>query len=198
MKEIYLPDGAPTKKGRATRERIYEASISLIGGKGYNATTLQDICREADISIGTFYHHFRSKKDILACYVREESRRLKDYYAALDNLPRKEALLRVLRVFFGYFRVKGPAFVSAFLAMMLSSEGRYFRPENFSLTEILEDCLRSGLAAGEFSQRLPLQLMRDLATGCAWNLMIDWCTSGGETDLVKAGAERFEALLGFF
>jgi AcrR family transcriptional regulator len=51
-------------KARESRARIYDAAISLIKKNGYDNTGISDICREAGISTGAFYHYFKSKYDI--------------------------------------------------------------------------------------------------------------------------------------
>ena len=51
-----------TPKALATREKILEAADSLFYLHGYNATGLDRIIREAGITKGNFYYHFKSKE----------------------------------------------------------------------------------------------------------------------------------------
>lgn len=44
-----------------TRARILEAALKLIRTKGFAATTVDDLCREAAVTKGAFFHHFASK-----------------------------------------------------------------------------------------------------------------------------------------
>lgn len=39
-----------------------EAAIKLFSSRGYNKASVDEICREAGISKGAFYHHFKSKQ----------------------------------------------------------------------------------------------------------------------------------------
>jgi TetR/AcrR family transcriptional repressor of nem operon len=48
-----------------TRERIVEAARYLFWDRGYAATGLNDILRRAKARSGSFYHFFRSKRDLL-------------------------------------------------------------------------------------------------------------------------------------
>ncbi len=43
------------------RTRILNAAVKLIRTKGYNATTVDDLCAEAGVTKGGFFHHFKSK-----------------------------------------------------------------------------------------------------------------------------------------
>ncbi|HEX6973692.1 MAG TPA: TetR/AcrR family transcriptional regulator, partial [Vicinamibacterales bacterium] len=68
----------PRKRGRprgttpqadATRERLYATALRLIGRRGYDQTTLRDIAKEAEVSVGLLYRYFPSKQAVvLALY----------------------------------------------------------------------------------------------------------------------------------
>jgi AcrR family transcriptional regulator len=65
-----------TPKARRTRERILEAALALFAERGYEATTMRDVAREAGASLGLAYRYFASKEEFaLALYMRlaEES-----------------------------------------------------------------------------------------------------------------------------
>ncbi len=46
------------------RSRILDASVKLIRSKGYTATTVDDLCAEAGVTKGAFFHHFKSKESL--------------------------------------------------------------------------------------------------------------------------------------
>ena len=65
-----------TPKALRTRERILEAALRLFAERGYEATTMRDVAREAGASLGLAYRYFASKEEFaLALYMRlaEES-----------------------------------------------------------------------------------------------------------------------------
>jgi len=45
-----------------TRTRILTAATKCFASQGYNAASVDDICMEAGVSKGAFYHHFPSKQ----------------------------------------------------------------------------------------------------------------------------------------
>ena len=47
-----------------TRTLLHHALMSLIVEKGYEATTVEDICDRADIGRSTFYAHYTSKNEL--------------------------------------------------------------------------------------------------------------------------------------
>ena len=48
----------------SAKEKILEAALSAIRTKGYAATTVDDLCEDAGVTKGAFFHHFKSKEDL--------------------------------------------------------------------------------------------------------------------------------------
>ena len=46
------------------RTRILDAALKIIREKGYAATRVDDICAEAGLTKGGFFHHFKGKEDM--------------------------------------------------------------------------------------------------------------------------------------
>jgi len=49
-------------RSKETRNQILNAAVRLFCQGGYDATSVNDICSEARVSKGAFYHHFPSKQ----------------------------------------------------------------------------------------------------------------------------------------
>jgi TetR/AcrR family transcriptional repressor of nem operon len=50
------------KEAENAREKLLTAAIELIRRNGYVATTVDEICTEAGVTKGAFFHHFESKE----------------------------------------------------------------------------------------------------------------------------------------
>ena len=78
MINMFTKNSKPAKRGRppgrtvegeATRRRLYETAIRLVGEQGYEATTLRDVAKRAGVSPGLLYRYFPSKRSVvLALY----------------------------------------------------------------------------------------------------------------------------------
>ena len=62
-----------TARGAAARKHLYVTAIRLIAQRGYQATTLRDIAREADVSVGLLYRYFPSKQAVIIALYDELS-----------------------------------------------------------------------------------------------------------------------------
>ncbi len=46
------------------RTRLLEAARDVIRQKGFSATSVEDICRKAEVTKGAYFHHFKSKEEL--------------------------------------------------------------------------------------------------------------------------------------
>jgi hypothetical protein len=83
----------PRKRGRppgrtlqavAARDRLYATALRLIAERGYEATTLRDIARDANVSVGLLYRYFPSKQAVVLALYDELSA---DYSRKAANMP---------------------------------------------------------------------------------------------------------------
>jgi AcrR family transcriptional regulator len=52
------------QRGEETRSRILDVAGELFAERGYDATSVADICARAGVTKGAFYHHFKSKQAV--------------------------------------------------------------------------------------------------------------------------------------
>ena len=54
----------PQQRAEETRGRILDAAVKRFAIAGYDATSVDEICGEAGVSKGAFYHHFPTKQAV--------------------------------------------------------------------------------------------------------------------------------------
>lgn len=74
-----------TTQGAAARDRLYAVARRLIAQRGYEATTLRDIAKEADVSVGLLYRYFPSKQAVIVALYDELS---SDFARQATQMPR--------------------------------------------------------------------------------------------------------------
>ena len=69
------------------RARLKAAGLVLFGEKGYESTSIDEIARRAKLAVGSFYQHFRSKRQLLLALMDELLEKLSE----LELRPRTGA-----------------------------------------------------------------------------------------------------------
>ena len=52
------------QRSEETRSRILEAAVKQFAVNGYGKASVDNICEQAGVSKGAFYHHFQTKQDV--------------------------------------------------------------------------------------------------------------------------------------
>ena len=66
-----LPPQPVQKRSVEKRERLNAAALRLFAEKGYEATSIEDIAQHAHLAIGSYYQHYRSKRQLLLALMDE-------------------------------------------------------------------------------------------------------------------------------
>lgn len=86
----------------ARRAQILAAARTCFLRNGLHATSMQDLIREAGLSVGAVYRYFKSKNDIINAIADTVAggvtRRLEEIAAAEPPLPLDEAMSQVLEI----------------------------------------------------------------------------------------------------
>lgn len=97
-KELMRPPGPPggrrERKKAETRQALRAAAIRLVGERGLDAVTVEDITETADVSLRTFFNYFSSKEQALTA---SDATRLARLRSALVARPVTETPLQALQ-----------------------------------------------------------------------------------------------------
>lgn len=159
-----------TPKGRSVTEknsasRILDTALQLFGEKGYEATSIREICERAGITRPTLYYFFESKEGLYRAIVAEASREwlrtVRDGLASPPDLRSKYKA--VARKFFQDVTLR-PALIRFLYNLVWSAESSPFAQEVHKFyaeaVELLSEAAREAARRGEISvDRLELRMM---------------------------------------
>jgi TetR/AcrR family transcriptional repressor of nem operon len=86
----------PESSSAPARSRLLDAALRLLREKGYNATTVDDLCAAAEVTKGAFFHHFKSKEDMAVAAADHWSAVTKELFTQAAYHDRSDPLDRVL------------------------------------------------------------------------------------------------------
>lgn len=86
----------PTELKTSAKDKLLLAAINVVRGKGYSATTVDDLCASAGVTKGAFFHHFKSKEDLAVSAAEHWSAVTGELFATAPYRKLKDPLDRVL------------------------------------------------------------------------------------------------------
>jgi len=81
----------------ARRQQIVDAAATCFVRDGFHGTSMQDVIREADLSVGAFYRYFRSKTELIRAIAEEVVSELVADFDALAAAEPMPPLVEVIR-----------------------------------------------------------------------------------------------------
>lgn len=100
-----------TKQARESKMRILNGYIELEKERGSDGFTVQELCRYLNISVGQFYHHFKSKEDLFfnVYYILDDQ--LEEWIAENPETDSKQNLIQYSVWFARHNQSLGVSFV---------------------------------------------------------------------------------------
>jgi len=113
-------------KSLNTKRKIFQAAKEIMRKEGYKELSIKNICEEANVSNGSFYHHFKSKDDLLSYYIEEQPQIDPGLLELPDDAEMaKETILQVYQNYVNYCKELGVEFMTG-----------YYDPKNQALNPI--------------------------------------------------------------
>jgi AcrR family transcriptional regulator len=166
VSQAHSPPGPDRRQRRkaATRRRLLDAATRLFAKQGFEATRPQDIAREADVAIGTFYLHFADRRAAFLAFTERAAEELMEHARerASNQGPFDTRLRAYLAALLDYVDenpgVIGAAFANEAVIGAEPAQGASGSLRD-RLAQGLADGLRRGMASGEFRSDYDPQLV---------------------------------------
>lgn len=184
-------------KGEAKKRLLTDTAIQLFRKKGYNNVTVDEIIKQCQTSKGSFYHHFKSKSDIINehfvaadVYYKEMLLHAPAHYDA------KQRLRYFLLHMFDYLEHNfGQDFLTIVYSTSLeTTTHKYFRNPNRKLFQIFEQLVTE--VKSEFNYEcLHVATVTQSVKQVAMGIIYYWCTIQDPTPLAKAAEPSVDLLI---
>ncbi|GLW47824.1 TetR family transcriptional regulator [Streptomyces sp. NBRC 14336] len=203
MESSSAAPGGSTRR-EATRQKLYEAAVTLIAEQGFSATTVDEIAERAGVAKGTVYYNFASKsvlfEELLRHGVGLLAASLKD---AAERTEREggskvDALDAMIRAGLGFIAAY-PAFTQLYVAELWRTNRAWqstLMVVRQQVVAIVEGVLRDGVANGEFSEEIDIQLTAAALVGMVLVAALDWQSFQPERSLDDVHAALSRLLQG--
>lgn len=78
------------KQAKATKKKITGVVLEMCRKRDISDITISEICEAAEVSVGTFYHYFKTKEEVLAVSYQDFDNLLEE---ALESKPISDSII---------------------------------------------------------------------------------------------------------
>ncbi len=181
MESSSTPSGGSTRR-EATRQKLYEAAVTLIAEQGFSATTVDEIAERAGVAKGTVYYNFASKSVLFEELLRHgvglltASLREAAEQTERDGGSKVDALDAMIRAGLGFI-ARYPSFTQLYVAELYRTNRAWqstLMVVRQQVNAAIEDVLHAGVAGGEFSPEIDVRLTAAALVGMVLVAALDW------------------------
>jgi TetR/AcrR family transcriptional regulator, transcriptional repressor for nem operon len=79
-----------------SKTKLLDAALKVVRTKGYSATRIEDICAEAGLTKGSFFHHFKTKDELALAAMAYYDANSAAFFAAAPYHDAADALSRLI------------------------------------------------------------------------------------------------------
>lgn len=170
-------------QGQKTEEAILQAAIALFRDRPFEQVSVRDICRQAGITTGAFYHHFRSKEEMLLRGFGPLDRYMERAMEAHRDEDPAQRLLALLRHYAAFMEEQGWELVGQYYQHRLGEpDWQSIDPSRYT-HRAMQGCLDALWAAGvRIPGRTP-EWTSDFLLRHFRGVVIDWIIRQGSYPL---------------
>ncbi|MGW5658967.1 TetR/AcrR family transcriptional regulator [Streptomyces sp. NPDC003758] len=171
-----------SSRREATRQKLYEAAVTLIAEQGFSATTVDEIAERAGVAKGTVYYNFASKsvlfEELLRHGVGLLTASLRDAAEQSDRAggTKVDALDAMIRAGLAFI-ARYPSFTQLYVAELWRTNRAWqstLMVVRRQVVAAIEDVLRAGVESGEFSDEIDVPLTAAALVGMVLVAALDW------------------------
>lgn len=174
------------ERSQETTAAIMQAAMKLSLIKGIDNVTVRDICAEAGISVGAFYHHFTSRQELLQrsfeAFDQILTRHMEQRYL---SKPPHEALTDLLIFQVRFMSQDGAGLISHYYRTLLA----FPTPDAVSFDRPYQravlDCVQRLADAGRFCPDCQPRTIANLCITFVRGCLLDWCLHEQSYDIVS-------------
>ena len=171
------------QKSYETKERIFKAAKKILQKSGYENLSIKNICEEAGVSNGSFYHHFKTKDDLLSYYIEDQPALNPDFLEEPKSIQDvKRGIIRVYLNYVDYCKELGVAFISGYYDTKNQALNPAIRTERPYPIVTVQTYVEKAIDAGIIHLNVTMEEFTTDIRMIVIGNVFEWCLRNGETD----------------
>ncbi|ABS23863.1 MULTISPECIES: TetR/AcrR family transcriptional regulator [Bacillus cereus group] len=162
-----------------TQSNISQVFLNLTKEKKFENITIEDICKRANVSVGTFYHYFSSKEDIYKKIFQQIDENL---HVELENIDQHTTVQTTILNFFQCI-AEYTTKLELHINLLNDLNKRSFIYEPSLIYKTLKGFVYKGQLEKELTNDMSVEEITTYLFTFARGLILDWCILEGAYSL---------------
>lgn len=167
-----------------TRKKIYDTAVNLLSEKGYDNTTVDDICNASGVAKGSFYHYFKKKSDIIVqTYVDVDERISQEFETLPPDTDVIDKIIYAPMFQARYAIEKGLNYTTLIYKQQIDTENAFFASDKRAFISFIRKAIQEGQDKGIIRQDISADELSKIVVSFSRGITYDWCLNDGSYDL---------------
>lgn len=168
------------KQAEITKNKIYNCGVKLMRKHGFDNITVEQISKQAGVSVGTYYYYFESKFDLFSeIYKRADDYFINEVAGKLKAEDSKGKILEYFQKYAEYNYADGIDMVKK----LYTSDNKMFITKGRNMQNVLQSIIEDGQQKGEISESESAAEITRMLFIAARGVVYNWCLNDGGIDL---------------
>lgn len=181
------------KKNKPKYKQIIEAAVKVIAEKGYHASQVSRIAKEAGVADGTIYLYFKNKEDILISVFEEKMGQFIEQiaYSISQKKDADEKLMTLIEMHFSQLSDDHHLAIVTQLELRQSNSALRFHINEVlkPYLTVIDDIIKEGMEERVFQTHLNIPLVRQMIFGTLDETVTNWVMKECKYDLVDQASD---------
>ncbi len=182
-----------------TKKKIYDTAVRLLSEKGYDNTSVDDICSASGVAKGSFYHYFKKKSDIIVKTYDDVDERISQEFETLpDDLGIVDKIIYAPMFQARYAIEKGLNYTTQIYRQQIDTEKAFFASNKRAFISHIREAIQEGQDASLIRRDISAVELSQLVVAFSRGITYDWCLHDGCYDLVDRMEKAMRILMQSF
>lgn len=158
-----------------TKNKIYNAAVTVINEKGFHNTSIEDITSYADVAKGSFYTHFESKEAIVFYTFQQSDEMYDKAFAQIKDEDFLDMMIHFVKISYTEYEKRGKGIIKAIVSSYFTFTDYNFYSKDRDLMKCLNKIIEKGKEQEVLDIHIPTDRYVNLLLSTLVGVEVMWC-----------------------
>ena len=158
-----------------TKNKIYNAAVTVINEKGCHNTSIEDITSYADVAKGSFYTHFESKEAIVFYTFQQSDEMYNKAFAQIKDEDFLDMMIHFVKISYTEYEKRGKGIIKAIVSSYFTFTDYNFYSKDRDLMKCLNKIIEKGKEQEVLDIHIPTDRYVNLLLSTLVGVEVMWC-----------------------